>query len=342
MRIEHAGEREYEVIEGWGQLPDGWDWGQVAAVAVDSADNVHIFTRAAHPYLIFDRTGKLIDHWGVGLFKQAHGICIAADDSVYFVDVQAHIITKFNANGRHQLTLGTRDAPSDTGYTREIREPDRGITAAGLPGGGPGSYTEALAMINGVSYIGPPFHQPTDVAIAANGDIYVSDGYRNACVHRFSRDGLLIQSWGKPGNAKELRNTMDAPGSFHTPHGIWVHNDRVYASDRENNRIQVFTLDGNYVDIWLGYLRPTKIYVDPVEEVMYVSELDDRVSIVDLAGNIIGHLGPGHVIGQSDGGRSHEPGKFWGPHGVWTDSEGSIYVGEVLEGRRLQKFARRK
>jgi DNA-binding beta-propeller fold protein YncE len=342
MRIERAGERDYEVVEGWGKLPDGWEWGRVAAVAVDSADNVHVFTRAAHPYLIFDRDGNLLDHWGAGLFKQAHGLCVGPDGSVYFVDVHAHIVTKFNAHGRHQLTLGTRDTPSDTGYTREIREPERDRTAADVPGGEFGSYTEATAMINGVAHAGPPFHQPTDVSIASNGDIYVSDGYRNARVHRFSPDGQLLQSWGQPGNAKDLRNTTDGPGIFHTPHGIWVHKDRVYASDRENNRIQVFTLDGDHIVTWPGYLRPTKIYIDPAEEVMYVSELDDRVTIADLAGNVIGHLGPGHVIGQIDGGRSHEPGKFYGPHGIWTDSEGAIYVGEVLEGKRLQKFARVK
>ena len=81
-------------------------------------------------------------------------------------------------------------------------------------------------------------------------------------------------------------------------------------------------------------VRPLlQLYVSPKENVMYVAELEDHVSIVDLQGNVIGRFGAE---------RSHDPGKFWGPHGIWTDSEGSIYVAEVLEGKRLQKFARKK
>jgi hypothetical protein len=85
--------------------------------------------------------------------------------------------------------------------------------------------------------------------------------------------------------------------------------------------------------MWTGFGRPTKLYVDPRENLMYVSELEDSFAIVDLDGNLVGRYGAE---------RSHEPGKFWGPHGIWTDSEGSIYVAEVLEGARLQKFARKK
>lgn len=340
MTVINKGEREYELVEGWGQLPEGWVWGQVGAVAVDAQDNVHVFTRAKQTYMVFDKDGKLLDHWGEGLFKQAHGMCVTADGSTYFVDVSAHLVTKFDRTGRHLLTLGTRDVPGDSGFTKEIREPD--TAAPGVAGGEFGSYTEAVAMINGVGHAGPPFCRPTDISIAASGDIYVSDGYANSCVHRFAADGTLLQSWGEPGNARDLRGTKDGPGLFHTPHGIWVHGDRVYVSDRENNRVQIFTLDGQYVDMWTGFLRPTKLYVDPAEEVMYISELDDRASVVGLDGHVISEIGPGHVIGGKDQGRSHEPGMFYGPHCIWKDSEGSVYVGEVLEGRRLQKFARVK
>jgi streptogramin lyase len=188
-------------------------------------------------------------------------------------------------------------------------------------------------MINGVAHSAGPFHWPTDLTVAPSGEIYVSDGYRNARVHKFGADGSLLQSWGEPGNAKDLRDTKDAPYRFHTPHGIWEHGGRVFVSDRENNRIQIFTPDGEYLDMWTGFARPTKIYVDPAEEVMYVSELEDRVSILDLEGNVIGRFGSE---------RSKEPGKFWGPHCVWKDSEQALYVSEVLGGARLQKFARAK
>jgi DNA-binding beta-propeller fold protein YncE len=316
-----AGERQYELVEGWGQLPDGWIWGQVGAVAVDSQDQVHAFTRAEHPYRVFDRSGKLVDSWGEEIFEDAHGICVTPDDTLYFVDRSPQLVLKFDKHGKHRLSLGHRNQPSDTGYTRETREP-----AGPLASGG------GMPLVNGVGHAGPPFHHPTDVSVSAAGDIYVSDGYRNSRVHKYAPDGRLITSWGEPGNARDLRDTRNGPGLFHTVHSVWEHAGRVYVADRENNRIQIFTPDGEYVDMWTGFLRPTKLYVGR-DNVMYVAELEDRVSIVDLEGNVIGRFGSE---------RSHEPGKFWGPHGIWTDSVGDLYVAEVLEGARLQKFARKK
>jgi hypothetical protein len=320
MTIE-AGDRRYELVEGWGQLPAGWKWGQVAGVACDSEDRVHVYTRTEHPYMIFDRNGTLLEHRGEGVLDEAHSLYIDPVDSVFVLSAKAHHILKFDAEGKHVLSLGTRNQPSDTGYTKEGRVP----ASPWASGGG-------LPITNGVGYGGPPFHQPTDVAAASSGDIFVSDGYRNSRVHKFSSDGELLQSWGEPGHARELRNTKEGPGLFHTPHGIWVEGDRVYLLDRENNRIQIFTTGGDFVDMWTHMERPTDMYVDR-EGIAYVSELEDHVSILDLNGNLIGRFGSE---------RSHAPGKFWGPHCIWVDSQGDLYVGEVLEGQRLQKFARRK
>ena len=321
MIVIEAGERQYELVEGWGQLPQGWTWGQVAGVACDSQDRVHVYTRTDHPYMIFDKTGCLVDHWGEEILDMAHSVYVDVEDSVFILSHRAHFILKFNKNGKHTLTLGKRGKPSDTGYTKEGRVP----ASPWASGGG-------LPTKNGVAHGGPPFHQPTDIAVGDNGDIFVSDGYRNARVHKFSGDGKLLASWGEPGDAEKLRNTKDGPGLFHTPHGIWVHGDRVYALDRENNRIQIFTTNGDFVDMWINLERPTDMYVDK-EGIVYVSELEDHVSILDLDGNLIGRFGSE---------RSNAPGKFWGPHCIWVDSAGDLYVGEVLEGQRLQKFARKK
>lgn len=314
-----AGERRYELVRGWGELPDGWEWGQVAGVACDSQDRVHVYTRAEHPYLVFDRSGALLDHWGEGELDEAHSLFIDGADAVFILSHRSHHLIKVDRDRRPVLTLGTRNVPSDTGYTAEGRVP----ASPRASGGG-------LPITNGVAYGGPPFNQPTAVATAANGDIFISDGYRNARVHKFSADGTLLKSWGEPGDARDLRNTKDRPGRFHTPHGIWVHGDRVYLLDRECNRIQIFTTDGEFVEIWTGFERPTDIYMDH-ENVIYVTELEDHVSILDLQGNLIGRFGSE---------RSNAPGKFWGPHTIWVDSTGDLYVGEVLNGRRLQKFAR--
>jgi DNA-binding beta-propeller fold protein YncE len=291
-----AGDRQYELVEGWGDLPSGWKWGQVGDVAVDSRDRVHVFTRTDHPYMIFDRSGHLEWSWGTEIFMDAHGICIAPDDSVFLVDRNPQLVFKFTADGRHLLTLGKRDKPSDTGYTRENPT---------------------------VRYPGPPFHHPTNVGLSPNGEFYVSDGYRNCRVHKYSPEGELLFSWGEPG---------EGPGQLQLVHGVREHKGRVYVCDRQNNRIQIFTPQGEYVDVWPGFSQPCKIYVDK-DDVMYIAELGARVSIVDLQGNVLGRWGSE---------RTHEPGLFWGPHGIATDSEGSIYVSEVLEGARLQKFARKR
>jgi DNA-binding beta-propeller fold protein YncE len=290
----HAGERQYELVEGWGEIPRGWEWGQVGGVAVDSQDQVHVFTRAEHPYRVYDRSGRLLFAWGDEILMDAHGIFIGSDDSVYLVDRGPHLVLKFSSAGQHLMSLGKRDNHSDTGWSDENRR---------------------------VSHAAGPFHLPTDVAVSAGGDVYVSDGYGNCRVHRYSSEGELSLSWGEPGAG---------PGQFNLVHSVWEREGRVYVADRENNRIQIFTSDGVYLDSWSGFLRPSKIFVDR-DAVMYVAELGARVSILDLEGNVLGRLG----------GRS-EADLFVAPHGVWTDSRGDLYVAEVKSGRRIQKVTRSK
>src|SRR5437763_9801928 len=142
-----AGERQYELVKDWGELPEGWQWSQVGAVAVDSQDNVHVFTRAEHPYRVFSREGKLLDAWGEGIFEDAHGMCITPDDTLYFVDRNPQVVLKFDKTGRHRLTLGKRHHPSDTGYIRDTREP-----AGPLASGG------GMPVLNGVQRAAGPFH----------------------------------------------------------------------------------------------------------------------------------------------------------------------------------------
>ena len=203
---------------------------------------------------------------------------------------------KFTHDGELLFTMGNRDQPSDTGYTDDNRT---------------------------VLYAGPPFHHPTDLSLTPEGDMYISDGYRNCRVHKFSQDGQLLASWGEPG---------DGPGQFQLVHSVWQHKDRLYVADRQNNRLQVFTLDGRHLAIWPGFLQPCKIFIDS-DDIVYVAELGDRVSVLDLQGNVLARWGDE---------RSHEPGLFWGPHGIWTDSKGDLYVAEVLEGQRVQKFRRKR
>ncbi|MFQ5860555.1 MAG: peptidyl-alpha-hydroxyglycine alpha-amidating lyase family protein [Dehalococcoidia bacterium] len=291
-----SGKLTYEVAEGWGRLPPGWVWDQVPAVAVDSRDRVHVFSRGLHPVMVFDRDGNLLTSWGEGLFDDPHGICIGPDDHIYLVDRGAHVVMKFTPEGQLLMTLGKRGQPSEGG------EPFVRLGRTISPGG-------------------EPFNLPTDVALSPAGEIYVSDGYGNSRVHRFSPDGRLLLSWGTAG---------DGPRQFNLPHSVWIDQyGRVYVADRENHRIQLFTPEGEYLTQWTGFRQPCKIFMD-AEEYIYVAELGHRVSILDRDGQLQARWG----------GEGKAPGQFIGSHGIWADSRGDIYVGEALQGQRVQKFVR--
>ena len=200
------GKFTYSLEEGWGQLPEGLEFGQVAGVAADSLGQVHLFNRSAHPVQIFDREGKYLKSWGASVFANPHGITIAPDDTYWLADRDAHVVQKYSSDGELLMTLGNRNQPSDTGYDENERV---------------------------VKQEAGPFNLPTKVALGLGGEIYVADGYGNCRVHKFSPDGELLMSWGTPG---------DGTGEFHLPHSLWVDSSgRVLVCDRENHRIQIFT-----------------------------------------------------------------------------------------------------
>lgn len=279
------GTHQYTVQEDWWTLPEGWEFGWVPAVAVDSQDRVYVYSRSEHPMVVFDRDGNFIDSWGDDILKDAHGIFIDADDNIYCTEREPHVIRKFTTDGELLMTLGTPDVPGAEGE---------------------------------------PFNLPTDFALGPDGEMYISDGYGNARVHKYSPDGKLIKSWGQPGTG---------PGEFDLPHCVRVDpRNRLMVADRENNRIQFFTLDGEYIEEWGDLLQPDTIYIDD-DDLVYIAELGQRISIMTLDGAVISQWG-------SERGSS-VPGEFMAcPHGIWLDSHGDIYVGEVQADARLQKFIR--
>jgi sugar lactone lactonase YvrE len=163
-----------------------------------------------------------------------------------------------------------------------------------------------------------PFNYPSELVPGPGGDLFVSDGYRNARVHRFDADGHLRFSWGEPGKT--------APSHFHLPHSLLVYQGLVYVCDRENHRIQVFDTDGKYVTMWTDIQRPMDISIDK-EGILYISEgnvggSSARVSVLDRQGQVLSRFecrGPGH--------------------GSWVDSHGDIYVGLSNPGG-MDKFVR--
>jgi DNA-binding beta-propeller fold protein YncE len=231
-------------------------------------------------------------------------------------------VRKFTSDGELMMTLGEPGCPSDNG--------------ADSPSGDYDGFDYRR-----VNRGGPPFNRPTDVCVLSDGTVFVTDGYGNARVHRFSPDGSLELSWGEPGSAA---------GQFRLPHGIVAspQQDRLFVVDRENSRIQVFDLDGAFLDQWTQFVRPDGIAISPTGQ-LCVTELGERAgrwkhmapvtaatpharcALIDLDGNVIERWG---------GNDPAAPGSFYAPHGVAFDPDGDLYVSEVAysAGARLENL----
>lgn len=324
----------YELVEGWEQLPQGYAHLDVADVAVDAADRVHLVTRMDPRVIVYDREGRFLVSWGEGVLSaRPHAITIAPDGTIYCVDEGDHVVRHFTADGEPLDVIGIPGAESDTGHD--------------------GSISDFYDRVGSITRGGPPFNRPTKLAIGPNGDLYVSDGYGNSRIHHFSPSGELIRSWGEPGTG---------PGEFHVPHSVCVLEDgRVLVADRENERVQVFTADGEFVEQWADMQRPSAIAVDP-EGLIYVTELAWRAGERSWVHGPLDRARParlcvldgrGRILGRwSSEGEGCDPGNLLAPHGMSVDSQGDIYVAEVShtfnEGRGVvdhechafQKFAR--
>jgi sugar lactone lactonase YvrE len=300
------GEFRFEYAEGWGQLPEGWRLGDdTPGVATDSQDRVYVFNRSEHPMIVFDRAGSFLGSWGEGIFTRPHGVTITPEDVAYCTDDHDHTVRKFTAEGKLLQTLGVRNQPSDTGYDMKAQHP-----------------------LSTIKRGAGPFNRPTKVAVATNGDLYITDGYGNARVHRFTVAGELVQSWGEPG---------EAPRQFNLPHCVWIHTDgRLFVCDRENSRVQIFSPTGERLGGFAVAGRPQELRIDAENRVwmsvlntvkggrtMAGTEMTEtvpaHVCVCDLAGNLLAWLG-GTNPGEMD--------SFVSSHGFCLDSRGDLYVVE--------------
>jgi DNA-binding beta-propeller fold protein YncE len=296
-----SGEWRFTVNEGWAKIPDEIALGDCAAVGVDSKDNVYAFNRGDHPVAVFDKDGNLLRTWGEGVFTRPHGVHVAPDDTIWLTDDGDHTVRRCTLDGKILLTLGI-----------------------------PGKPAPFLS--------GEPFHRCTHTALSPDGDhLYISDGYGNARIHKYTVDGRLLLSWGEPGTD---------PGTFNIPHNICCDPDGwIYVADRENHRVQVFDKDGKWETQWNNLHRPNGMCLghghDPL---CYIGEggpqgeinrewpnIGPRVSIHTLKGKVLARLGKprGGIL----------PGQFTSPHGIAVDSRGNIYVGE-LAGRSWGRFSK--
>lgn len=277
------GQREkvpnYRPVPGWAKVPKDVTLGPVSAVATDSAERVYVLHRGPRPVLVFDRDGTFLRSWGDDHLKTPHGLRIDRNDNVWITDIGNHQVLKFDTSGQLLLGLGKK----------------------GEPGAGPDQ-----------------FDRPTDVAVAPSGEFYVSDGYGNSRVLKFSRDGKLLRQWGKKGKGD---------GEFDLPHAISLDpKGRVYVADRENNRVQVFDGDGRLLTIWRDTGSPFGLFLS--KDRWFVA--DGRahwVKVLDADGKTLGRFGE-----KGDG-----PGQFNLPHMLCVDLHGAVYVAEV-NGKRIQKL----
>ena len=279
----------YELIRDFLKPPSDQPLGIVSRVATNSQDRVYVFQRKNPPVMVFDRDGNFLSAWGTGEVTDPHGLKIV-DDIVYTTDRSNSVAKSFTLDGSLLLSLGQRGVHSDTGCTGSPWLAER---AAG------------------------PFNHPTEMIAHPNGDLYVTDGYRNARVHRFTRDGQLVTSWGAPGKA---------PGEFHLPHSIATDQaGTLYVADRANKRIQIFTPDGKVLGQWTGMGGPNDI-TRAQDGTFVIAEQEDGdnpayVCVRDADGNVLARMASRHV------------------HGIGVDSHGDIYAGLTVD-RSVDKFVR--
>ncbi len=303
---------DYTLIKDWPQLSAGYAIGPAVGIGIDSKENIFIFSRAGREWKelmpvpftfisgktileIDSRTGQLLNSWGDHFFVMPHGLTVDGADNIWVTDVELQQVFKFSHEGRLLMTMGV----------------------AGVAG-----------------HDAAHFDRPTGVAVASDGSFYVSDGYGNSRIVKFSAQGKFLLEWGEKGNN---------PGAFDIPHAIELDDKgNVYVADRENRRIQIFDSNGRFLkqltDDSFGNLC-SMVFDKQGKRIIAV---DDRVSMGIL------HKGSNIILLDATGNsfsRFGRSGHYQGPvcwyHDVAVDKAGSIYVVDLLTAQ-IQKFEKLK
>ncbi len=279
---------------------------QPSGIDIDTSQNIVLFNRTGRKWtdpfpdtlisrntimILDNKTGRLLNSWGADLFIMPHGLTVDHDNNVWVTDVSLQEVFKFSHEGKLLMKLGlTRETGSDS-----LR-----------------------------------FNQPTDVAVAKDGTIYISDGYVNSRIVKYSPQGKYIGEWGKKGNK---------PGEFNVPHGIDIdQNGNVYVADRQNDRVQVFDKDGKLLKVYTDKKMENlySVSIDPENQhllaidylvVMKYFSKGSNIMEYDTAGNMLTRFGRATNIDA-------KPARY---HDITVDKEGSIYVTDIL-GDMVQKY----
>ena len=264
------------------KLPADYVLGKCSAVAVNSKGDIYLFHRGKHPILCVDAEGKLLRSWGDDVIGTPHGLRVDRHDNVWVTDMGRHRVLKFDPSGKLLLALGTGQA---------------------------GTANDE-------------FDRPTDIAFGPKDEIFISDGYGNSRVMKFSAEGRFLKSWG-------MRGTKD--GEFHLPHSIIRDGQgRLLVGDRENERIQIFDDEGQWLATWNGF-APYGLAINK-EGLLFVADAHaNQVLRLDASGR----------VQQRWGQKGKAPGEFDVPHMLAFDALGNLIVAEV-DNMRFQKLARMK
>ena len=295
----------YKVDPSWPlEKPPGGEWAAMSGMAVAPDGNVWTFNRGKIPVQIFTPQGKLVKAWGEGMFKNPHTIRFDGTGNPWIIDTLSHTVRTFTIDGKVLMTIGTADQPG-----------------------------EDQTHMN----------QPNDVAFAANGDVYISDGYGNDRVVVFDKTGKFVRAWGKLGTAT---------GEFSQPHSIALDSrGRVYVADRNNSRIQIFDSNGKFLAEWKNIITPWYIEITKNDEIFVCGSSPMRWSEVPatqaglatppkdqllLKLDTEGRIKLLAVFPKGENGKE-KPGDLNWVHTMAVAADGTIYFGDV-QGKRAQKF----
>ncbi len=300
----------YQLLKNWPNLPNGFKLGNPTGISIDANENIFIFHRADRAWpligsmpdtyissktiLMLDRdSGKILNSWGENLFIMPHGLTVDMDNNIWVTDVGLHQVFKFNYDGKLLMKLG-----------------------------------EAKISGNDSNH----FNFPTDVAITNDGSFYVSDGYGNSRIVKFSSTGHYLFEWGKKG---------DKEGEFNLPHSIDLDTKgNVYVADRENKRVQVFTPTGKFIKQWTNksFERISAVVFDKIKnDFVAVDYSTSWFQLKHNGSDIILFDSSGNVIEKFGKNRLNKEGVKGWYHDVAVDSKENIYVTDIL-GNRIQKF----
>jgi peptidylamidoglycolate lyase len=322
------GSNTYEWVEEWGKLPAGMKFGFGCGIVVDSKDRIYVTSRSKNPAVaIFDRDGNLLETWGTDFAEKVHYTPSQVADT-------AHCLY-LNEEGGEEFIYWTENVSTN----KEGPKLGKRVYKTDLTG-------RILYEIGNVEREGSTSQKfdwtnPTDVAVAANGDIYVVDGYGSQRVSRFDKSFKHIKTIGS--RTEKGKTGPEAPhGTFNTCHGIWVNTlksaPELYIADRHNDRIEVFDLELAYKRTVGNVRNPCCFY--QFQDKLYIPDLGSRVTILDAKDQVVVHLGDG----RESNGKTNKPDSktnpalFAAPHALTVDSQGSIYVVEWVDFGRARKF----